>query len=129
MSNRNSETGDCLVFLVLGFIAIIFIGLIMWALPQYNVWSSRLNGEAELAHAEYSRKVQVADAEGQLAAAKALAEAATTINSSLSDEYLRYLWIKAMEKNGGNETFIYLPSGDYIPSTEASRLGKQAVTK
>lgn len=127
--NSNEDNVGCLIFIIIGIVCIFFIGLIMWGLPQYNVWSSRLNGEAELAHAEYSRKVQVADAEGQLAAAKALAEAATTINESLSDEYLRYLWIKAMEKNGGNETFIYLPSGDYIPNTEASRLGKQAIAK
>jgi regulator of protease activity HflC (stomatin/prohibitin superfamily) len=104
----------------------------MYGCPQYNVYSSRMNGEAELAHAEFSKQVQVREAEGKLAAAtkladvevaraKGVAQANQIIGDSLkgNEDYLRYLWINNLE--GKNPTVIYVPTEAGLPILEAGR--------
>lgn len=109
------------------------IGACMRWYPEYSVYQQRMEGEAELAKAQYSRQVQVADAEGRLAAAKKLAEvevarasgvaqANKIIGDSLKDNeaYLRYLWIT--DVTGSNKpTIIYVPTEANIPILEAGK--------
>ena len=107
----------------------------LWGCPQYNVYSSRLAGEAELAQAQYSKQVQLADAEGRLAAAskladvevaraKGVAQANQIIGDSLKDNeaYLRYLWITDLSSNNRSPTVIYVPTEANLPILEATRL-------
>lgn len=119
---------------------IFLMGLItlgMWGCPQYNVYSQKMEGEAQLAHAEYSKRVQVQDALGKLEAAKSLgdaevarargvAEANKIIGSSLreNEAYLKYLWIINLNNDANKET-IYIPTEAGIPILEAGRLHKQ----
>jgi len=105
----------------------------LYGCPQYSVYQQRMAGEAELAQAEYSKQVQVRDAEGKLAAAKQLAEVEITraggvakanqiIGDSLkgNDAYLRYLWIT--DVTGAHApTVIYVPTEANIPILEAGR--------
>lgn len=118
----------------IALIAFSGIGGCMYGYPQYNVYKQRMDGEAELAQAEYSKKVQVQDAEGKLAAASRLAQvevlrangvaqANKIIGDSLKDNegYLRYLWINNLENNGKSPTVIYVPTEAGLPILEAGK--------
>lgn len=132
---NNKGEMDPLVFVlpcivcVLG--AIILLG--MWGCPRYNVYSQQMEGEAQLAHAEYSKKIQVQDALGKLEAAKSLAEADVVrsqgvakankiIGESLknNETYLHWLWIEGLKEKTGTET-IYIPTEAGLPILEAGK--------
>lgn len=120
------------------FVLMLLVGLItlgMWGCPQYNIYSQRMQGESLLAHAEYSKKVQVQDAMGKLEAAKSLAQAEVErakgvaqanaiIGDSLknNESYLRYLYITKLSENT-NEV-IYVPTEAGLPILEAGRRSK-----
>lgn len=125
-----------------GFVAIfsviIIVGVIsslLYGLPKYNVYSSRLRGEAQLAEAESNRKIAIEEAEAKKAAANALAdseiirakgvaEANKIIGNSLkqNEAYLRYLYIQSLSEadNNGNKV-IYIPTEAGLPILEATR--------
>jgi len=101
-------------------------------LPFYNVWSSEMDGKAQLAEAEYSKKVAIetakADlesagyyAESEIERAKGVAEANKIIGDSLqgNEAYLRYLWIQGLKTN--EQQIVYVPTEAGLPVLEATR--------
>ncbi len=121
---------------IIGIIITLFIvGLLgggLWGCPQYNVYSSRLSGEAKLAEAEYSRQVAVREAAAKRDSASLLAEAEITraggvakanqiIGESLKDNeaYLRYLFVSELV-NTRNQV-IYVPTEAQLPILESGR--------
>lgn len=106
----------------------LFIGV-----PYYNVWQQEMSGRAELAKAEQNRQIKIQEAKANLEAeklnaqaeverAKGAAEAIKIENGSLTENYIKYLWVRYQRDNTG-KTIIYVPSGDMgIPVTEAARL-------
>ena len=104
--------------------------------PPMKIYMEETDGKAELAKAEYSKKVQIADAEGKKQAAtlladaeveraKGVAEANKIIGKSLqgNESYLRYLYIHGLEtaeKNGSQ--IIYIPTEAGLPILESQRL-------
>jgi hypothetical protein len=121
-----------LVLFVLGFI----ITGAMIGCPQYNVYSSRKEGEAILAHAQSSKEVAVTEARAKMESASLLAQADTIrahgiaasnqiIGKSLENNpaYLNWLWIDQI-KDTKNQ-IIYVPAEKMgIPIMEATRLSK-----
>lgn len=108
----------------------------MYGCPQYNVYQSRLAGEAELAQAEYSKQVAVQTATAKKASAQleadaeviragGVAKANAIIGDSLKDNeaYLKYLWITDVA-GAKAPTVIYVPTEANIPILEA---GKRAL--
>lgn len=107
----------------------------MWGCPKYQVYSQRMDGESQLAHAEYSKKVQVQDALGKLEAAKSLAQAEVErakgvaqankiIGDSLknNEDYLRYLWIHNLDQSEQHGSqIIYVPTEAQLPILEAGK--------
>ena len=104
----------------------------MYGCPQYDVYSQRLAGEAELAKAEYSRQVTVREAQAKKDSAAMLAEAEVLraqgvakaneiIGNSLrnNEAYLRYLWVNNLENN--KASVIYVPTEAGMPILEAGR--------
>lgn len=100
--------------------------------PPYKVYSQRMEGEAELAKASYSKQVLVQEAEAKKQAAQAYADAevirATGVakaNKIVADGlggpegYLRYLQIQAMQDT--KNQVIYVPTEAGLPITEAGR--------
>lgn len=100
--------------------------------PQYGVYHQRMEGEAELAKAEYSKKVMVQDAlarkesaqnlaDAEVLRAEGVAKANKIIGDSLRDNeaYLRYMWIRSLEE-GKNEV-IYVPTEAGLPILEAGK--------
>lgn len=120
--------------------AAIACGLSLFALsgcdvyPPYKVYSQRMDGEAELAKANYSKQVQIQDALAKKESAKALADAEVIraqgvaqankiIGDSLkgNDGYLRYLWINKLGDAEGRGQVIYVPTEAGLPIMEAGR--------
>ncbi len=113
-----------------------FTVLAMWGCPQYNVYTQRKEGEANLAHAQSSKEVAVAEAKAKMESAAYNAQADTIrahgiarsnqiIGNSLRDNqaYLQWLWIDELKST--QNQIIYIPSGGMgIPILEANRLNK-----
>jgi regulator of protease activity HflC (stomatin/prohibitin superfamily) len=110
------------------------IGGAMYGCPQYNVYSSRLSGQAKLAEAQSSRMAKVVeakarlesaryDADAEIARAKGTKEANNIVISSFgsTDERLRYLQIEAMRDGMKAGTVIYVPTEGGLPVTEAGK--------
>ncbi len=96
-----------------------------------DIRMKEIEGKKLLAEAEWSRKIQIADAEAKAEAAKALAqveierakgvaEANRIIGESLkgNEGYLRYLWVDKL--NEGNQV-IYVPTEAGLPILEAGK--------
>lgn len=113
---------------------ILLIALMLWGFPIYNVWSAGQSGKAELSHADFERQVQVVNAQANLEAqklnaqaeverAKGVAQANLVIKDSITDLYIKYLWVSTLDKT--NNQIIYVPLGsDGLPLTEAGRATK-----
>lgn len=113
--------------MIVTFICII-VGLLMWIIPQYSVWSKGLKGEAQLREAEYSKQVLIEEAKANLEAeklnaqaeverAKGMAEAMEIEGGKLTDIYIKYLWVRSM--TGNQATTIYIPTEAGLPILEA----------
>lgn len=129
--NKNGSVGGVALLIVLGIVAFV---LILWLVPKYNVYASRMNGSAILAHAQSSREVAVAEAKAKMESAELLAKAdvsraigAAQANRIIGDSlkgneaYLRYLWIQNLE-NSKEHQVIYVPTEAGLPILEANRL-------
>ena len=113
----------------------IVIGVGMVGCPQYNVYTSRLNGEAELAQAQQNRQIAVNEAQAKMESAKLLAQAeverakgVAEANRIIADglkgneEYLRYLWITDVAAAGKDgKTVVYIPTEANMPILEAGK--------
>lgn len=112
---------------------VVLLGGSMYGCPQYSVYEQRLAGEAELAKAEFSKRVQIVDAEGRLAAArqlaqveveraKGVAQANQIIGDSLkgNEAYLKYLWITDIA-GGKAPSVVYVPTEANMPILEAGK--------
>lgn len=120
------------------FFALVFtLAVPMWGCPQYSVYSKRLEGEGDLAKANFTREVKVREAQATLDAARmlnqaevvraeGLAQAAKTVIDVLGgpEAYLRYLWIQNLEHGNGEK--IYIPTEAGMPILEA---GKNSIVR
>lgn len=127
------EFGFGLAALALG--AALFIGVIIggvWVWKSMSVWSAEISGQAQLAEAEYSKRVQVEEAKANLEAqrlnaqseverAKGAAQAIEIESGKLSENYIRYLWVQ-QQGNLNDKTVIYIPTEAGLPLLEANRL-------
>lgn len=131
MDGDDRTTLKAVLFTVFCVLLLIMGGC--WGYPHYAAYSQRLQGEAELAHAEYSKRVAVETAkakkdsaalegEAEVARAHGVAEANQIIGDSLknNEAYLRWLWIKGLEANDHTQ-LIYIPTEAGLPILEAGR--------
>ena len=65
--NKNNNFIIVTFFLI---ICAIVIGGLMAGIPKYNVWMREMSGRAELAEAEWSKKVQIEEANANLESEK-----------------------------------------------------------
>jgi len=133
----NKERQEFYVGRIIGVIVValcVVSAALMYILPIYNVWSASQAGKAELSHADYERQVQVVNAQANLQAQKfnadaevaranGVAQANNIIKDSITEMYIRYLWVQTLDKT--NNQIIYVPLGsDGLPLTEAGRAVK-----
>lgn len=112
------------IFIGIGVVLAI-IGGLMFGLPKYGVWKAELDGKSKLAEAEYSKQVQVKEAQSNLEAeklnagaeverAKGAAKARKTEGLGMTPEqYVQYLWVKKL--NLSQSKTIYLPTESGLP--------------
>jgi len=129
---------DCVMNINVGGISLItvvvfaLIGGGLYGCPQYDVYSQKLNGEAELAKAESTRRTKVLEAQAEKDSAQlkadsevirahGVAQANEIIGNSLkgNEAYLRYLWIDKLDSTKGQ--IIYVPTEAGLPILEAGR--------
>lgn len=120
--------------IVLVVVVITIINIFSMAiLPPYRVWEREMKGRAELAEAEWSKRVQIEEALANLEAeklnakaeverAKGMAEAISIEGGMLTDKYIQYLWVKRNQSN--EKTVIYIPTEANLPILEAGRIIK-----
>lgn len=65
-----------------GVVLVTGVGGCMWGVPQYNVYSQRLEGEAAKARAESEKLIMVEQAKAELESAKLRAEAIEVMGES-----------------------------------------------
>jgi regulator of protease activity HflC (stomatin/prohibitin superfamily) len=119
---------------IAAFLLMIASALGLWGCPQWQVYSQRLQGEAELARADFNRQVAVREAQAKKDAAALLADAEVIraggvakanaiIGDSLkgNEAYLKYLWITDVAGNNRSPTVIYVPTEANIPILEAGK--------
>lgn len=113
-------------------LCVMGVGSCVAVYPQYNVYSQRLAGEAELARQESEKKVAVQAAlakkesaqllaDAEVIRAEGVAKANKIIGESLKDNesYLRYLWINNMGEN--QKEVYYVPTEAGLPILEAGK--------
>ncbi len=116
------------IFLLAIIIGSISGGLYMY--PKYRLYKMDMSGQAELAKAEWTKKIQIEEAKGQLEAAKysretelikanTEAEANRIVAGSLDPLYIRYKMVERM--TDANTQIIYVPTEGGIPILEAGR--------
>ena len=125
---KKDASDNRMVFRIVRMI-IIFIALavliFLAGCPAYNVWSSEMNGRAQLGEAQYNRQIAVEEAQANLEAeklnalaeierAKGAAEARQTEGLGMTtEEYIQYLWVKKLSL--AESSIIYLPSEGGLP--------------
>jgi ABC-type glycerol-3-phosphate transport system permease component len=118
---------------VLTVLGILFVISLFWVFPTYNVWSREMNGKAELAEAQWNRQIQIEEAQANLESeklnaqseierAKGAAEAIKIEGGSLTDNYIKYLWVRQL--SSGEKQLIYVPTEAGLPILESTRLIK-----
>lgn len=114
---------------------ICLIAFSMWLFPVYGVWSAQMNGKAQLSEAEFSKQVkyeeakanlesQKLNAQAEIERAKGAAKAIEIENGKLTENYIRYLWVRQQD-NLNDKTVIYIPTEAGLPILEADRLGNK----
>lgn len=108
----------------------------LYGCPQYNVYTSRTAGEAELAQADFSKRIAVTtaqakldaaslDAQTDVARAKGVAQANQIIAEGLGgpEGYLRWKYIEMLQDTAGatGRTVIYVPTEGGLPILEAGK--------
>jgi len=112
-----------------GIIILFLAAFLMWGCPTYKVWQQTKEGEAELSRAEQNRQIKIKEADAVYESSIKLARADTTrahgiarsqeiIDSTLTEEYLRWFWIDNLEKT---KSIMYVPTEAGIPIMEAGR--------
>lgn len=116
---------------ILIVVVVAFIGIAMFGMPVYRVWSQEMRGKAQLAEAEQNRRIKVEEARANLEAeklnakaeierAKGAAEAIKIENGTLTSTYIQYLWVRN-QSNLNEKTVIYIPTEANLPILEAGK--------
>ena len=111
--------------IVFGIIGLIVICMAIY--PPYNVWSSKLSGEALLAKATQERQIQIEQAKAEMESAEYRASAIKIVGAATKEfpEYRKAEFIGAFAEalqNGTIDQIIYIPTEAGIPITEAGRV-------
>jgi len=87
----------------------------------------KLRTEQEALQKQFELQKAQKDAEIAVAKAKGVAESNRIIAGSISDNYLRYLWIEGIQNS--EKQIIYVPTEANLPIMEAGRTGMEKQAK
>ena len=114
------------------FLGLLLVVGLMIGMPYYNVWQQEMDGKAEFSKAEQNRRIKVEEAKANLEAeklnaqaeierAKGAAAAIKIENGSITENYIRYLWVR-QQSDLNNKTVVYIPTEAGLPILESTRL-------
>jgi len=126
--NKKGQTITAGALVSLAIIIMLVVGIAMWGMPKYKVYSKELSGKAQLREAEWNRQIQIQEAEAEKASAvlkaeaevsraKGIAEANKIISNSITTEYIKYKFVEGL--NDGHTEVIYVPTEANLPILEA----------
>jgi len=125
-SNTQRNNGGLIfgIFITVGIL--IVIGFLLFGVPVYRVWAANYNGKAVLVKAEQTRQVLVTQANAELEAAKARAQAIAIVGEAAQKypEYRQQEFMGAFAealREGNMNQIIYVPTEANIPVMEAGR--------
>jgi hypothetical protein len=129
--NKKGSEGAWIVAGVL--ILILIIGTSMWALPKYKIYRLNLSGQADLKEAEWTKKIMIEEARAkkdsatllanaEVERAKGVAQANKIIAGSITEDYLKYLYIQGLQTN--KMQTIYIPTNGLLPVFDINKGGK-----
>lgn len=122
--------------IVVGTVVFGGIGGCFYVAPQYNVYSQRMEGQAQFQKAESDRQIKVLEARAAFEAADMTskaevrrAEGVAQANKIIADGlggpegYLRWRYIEMLENTGqkNGRDVIYIPTEGGLPILEAGR--------
>ena len=120
------------IIVTIGTVICAGIFAVMAGCPAYNVYQSKMSGEAELAQANSSKQVAVQtaiaknesakyEAQAEITRAGGVAKANQIIGDSLknNEAYLRYLFVNNLADT--KDQIIYVPTEANLPILEAGR--------
>lgn len=128
-SNEIPEgTGKALLVtlgIMLALVAVFLIGC-----PQYKVYKKEQDGKAALEEAKQNRQIAIEEAQANLQAeklnaqaevarAEGAAQAIRIEGGELTDNYIKYLWVRQQKPDAGQ--IIYVPTEAGLPVLEAGR--------
>ena len=133
--NRARSWSQLIAKWLLGITAVI-VGLVLLnaALgPQLNLYRANTEKQAVIAEqkaqseaAEFAARSRIiqseAEAEAETVRARGLSVAQDIISETLTEEYLRYLYIQQLDETEGQ--IIYIPTEAGLPILEAQRLAE-----
>lgn len=127
------KVAGAVVFAAIAFVGLGFTGCA--AEREYNVWSSKMTGEANFAQAQQDRQIRVLEAtakrdaavmeaQAEVERAKGVAAANKIVADGLGgpEGYLRYLYVQNLENSKGQ--IIYVPTEAGLPILEAGKRPK-----
>lgn len=132
MEEYNTKGIVGVTFAVIG-VAVVVIAILFGlaaTIKVYSVWAKQQSGRAALAEAEFGKQVQIEEAKANLEAeklnaqaeverAKGAAEAIKIEGGSLTENYIRYLWVRLL--TGKDSQIIYVPTEAGLPILEAGK--------
>jgi len=128
---NEDKTFGAVFGLILTIVIIVILGGLFWFFPTYGVWNREMAGKAQLAEAQWNKKIQTEEAmanleseklnaQAEVERAKGMAEAIKIEGGSLTTEYIQYLWVRQNVFN--DKTTIYIPTEGNLPIMEANRI-------
>lgn len=117
----------------------VLVGVVMAALPTYNVYRKQMDGRAAYEEAVQNRRIRVLEAQAALDAARLTSQAeverargANEANRIMADAlggpeaYLRWSYINMLQETAGKDgrQTIYIPTEAGMPILEAGRRGQ-----
>lgn len=126
-------TGAIIVILV----AIVGAGLLI-GYPEYKIWKMDKAGQAQLAEAEWTKKIKTEEARANLESAKldkeamiiraqGTAEANKIVSGSLDPLYINYLIAEGLVDS--DTQVVYIPTEGSLPIIEAGRMNQPTVNQ
>lgn len=125
-NNRNEKNNSVLIGVLITMGIVLVLAFLLFGMPMYRVWAANYNGKAILVKAEQTRQVLVTQANAELEAAKARAEAIAIVGEAAQKfpEYRQQEFMGAFAealREGKMQQIIYVPTEANIPVMEAGR--------
>lgn len=130
-ANDNLKWGK-IVYFAIATLFLVIAGL--WAIGAldkvYSVWAKEQDGKAALAEAQWSKQVKTEEAKANLESeklnaqaeierAKGASESMRIENGQLTEQYIRYLFVRQNDLSDKNT--IYVPTEAGLPILEAGK--------